>query len=531
MFSGLLPLLLLPLASSTTASDLQLIVSGVVSHAEFEEHRWTREDKHLVGSGIGQMLFSKHLVVTGSFHVEAELSIDRLGGTAAAVMLNEDSMFGLDGVDGRMFVNGHMFGGQLRFVSKQAAPIRAGEPFSLSITRNGDGPVQIAIDDVPVFRFKHSGTIGPFGFSPWKSTLRIASLSLHGRLKRTQAIPSSIDLYKPDEHYATYRVPVLLRTEQDSVLAFAEGRDGLAELAGNDIVVRRSSDGGATFGEVELVAEDGGNSLTNPCVVDLPGAGELLLMFQRYPLGVLPSEIEATPGPSSCRTFLTRSKDEGRSWSKARDMTRTLRWRDEVTTMATGPGIGVVLRHGEHAGRVLMPINQGPIGAWHVFAAYSDDAGQNWELGAPAPVNANTRATELQFVELHDGRVLLNARSVGKIHQRLESISDDGGQNWSRLRPIAAMPDPPCSASLLRYADPTDTSPGLILFANPATRFGRRLGSLYASTDEGESWTMTRRIQRGWFGYCSLARLPDDRIGCLYEADAGRTIRLARIDP
>ena len=512
------------------ASELQLVAAGVVSHAEFEEGRWERVGGHLVGRGTGQVLLSKHRIATGSFEVSARLSIDELGATAAALMLGEDSYFGLDGVDGRPFVSGKIFGGKLRFVSSEPAPISARREFDLTIRREEDGPVRIEIDGQPCFEFAHAGTIGPFGFSPWLSTMRIASFSIQGRLESMPPLPNATEVFRADERYAAYRVPVLLSLEDGSLLAFAEARDGLAELAGNDIVLRRSTDGGLSFGERQLVAEDGENSLTNPCVVELPALHELLLMYQRYPVGLLPSQIEPELGPRSCRTFMSRSRDGGASWSAARDLTHSLKWREEVTTLATGPGHGIVLRRGKHAGRVLMPINQGPIGAWHVFAGYSDDAGESWELGAPAPVGRHARATEVQVVELADGRVLMNGRSVGGTHRRLSSISEDGGESWSRLTPIEELPDPPCSGSIVRYSDPTEEEPGLLLFANPATPYGRRLGTLFVSIDEGQSWKLSRRIQRGWFGYCSLARLPGERIGCLYEGDAGRVIRLARIE-
>ena len=57
----------------------------------------------------------------------------------------------------------------------------------------------------------------------------------------------------------------------------------------------------------------------------------------------------------------------------------------EVTSTAAGPGIGIQLGRGKHAGRILMPFNQGPYGKWKVYAVFSDDGGLNWRYGETAP--------------------------------------------------------------------------------------------------------------------------------------------------
>src|SRR6185369_15953488 len=86
-------------------------------------------------------------------------------------------------------------------------------------------------------------------------------------------------------------------------------------------------------------------------------------------------------GPRVCRSFLTQSDDDGMTWAAPREVTREVKRATEVTSNCSGPGIGIQLARGKHAGRVLIPFNQGPYGKWKVYAAWSDDGGKSWRYG------------------------------------------------------------------------------------------------------------------------------------------------------
>ncbi|MGI9428493.1 MAG: sulfatase-like hydrolase/transferase, partial [Bythopirellula sp.] len=161
-----------------------------------------------------------------------------------------------------------------------------------------------------------------------------------------------------------YRIPALTVSNKKTILAFAERRVGLHDHAQNDIVLRRSTDLGKTFGTQIVVQEDGENVLVNPCVVTLP-SGRILMMYQWFKAGyharagkqmkLLDPGLE---GPTVSHTFVTHSDDDGLSWSIPRDVTHATK-RAKVNSTATGPGIGIVLTRGEHKGRVIMPTNEG----------------------------------------------------------------------------------------------------------------------------------------------------------------------------
>ena len=80
--------------------------------------------------------------------------------------------------------------------------------------------------------------------------------------------------------YSSFRIPAIVRTKDDILLAFAEARkDGGGDSGNIDLVVRRSEDGGRTWGDIITVWDDRVNTCGNPApVVDYNSGRVLLLM-------------------------------------------------------------------------------------------------------------------------------------------------------------------------------------------------------------------------------------------------------------
>ena len=342
--------------------------------------------------------------------------------------------------------------------------------------------------------------------------------------------PPLVDVFVGGQDgYPAYRIPALVATKRGTLLAFAEARATLRDHAENDIVLKRSTDHGHTWGRLQLIDEDGTNALNNPTAVVVRETGRVLLMYQHYAKGF--DEHKAEPGydgPRVCRTFLTHSDDDGATWSEPREVTRQVKRPTVATSTATGPGIGIQLSRGKHAGRVLMPFNQGPYGAWKVYAAFSDDKGDTWRYGDTAPEGTKGFANEVQFVELSDGSVMLNARNQAGDKLRKIAISTDGGETWSATRNDSALIEPACQASLLRHPGGSDPSKDVFLFSNPGTQSARTNGTIRLSRDEGKTWPASRVLYPGSFAYSCLASLPDGRVGCLFERDGYKKTSFAR---
>lgn len=340
--------------------------------------------------------------------------------------------------------------------------------------------------------------------------------------------PRIVDVFMPkSDGYPAIRIPSIVTTNTGTLLAFAEGRQG-GDHSQNDIILKTSTDSGASWSDVQVISESGKLSLNNPQAVVLV-SGRILLMYQQSKLG----EFKAKPGfgEDSYVTFTQFSDDDGKTWSDPVDVTRQTKRAEHVTSVASGPGIGIVLSRGEHKGRILMPFNQGPFGDWRVYAAYSDDGGESWAMGEVPEEDGKGHANEVQFVELSDGSVMLNARSQGKgnTKHRKTAISNDGGVTWSKLQDDPNLIEPTCQASILRYSWPEDGK-SRIVFCNPSTQKSRSKGVLQVSEDEGKTWTWSKDVYAGGFAYCCLTKLPDGKVGVLFEKDGYKTISFVVVE-
>jgi sialidase-1 len=321
--------------------------------------------------------------------------------------------------------------------------------------------------------------------------------------------------------YHTYRIPSLLVTQAGTVLAFCEGRrNGQGDHGDIDLLVMRSEDNGRSWSGPQVIWDDGPNTCGNPCPVQDRDTGTIWLPANwNRPGGISEEYFDAY---DTRYVHMISSDDDGRTWSAPRDITVDVK-PDNWGWYATGPGTGIQLRQGPHAGRLLIPCDHtridgntpAPFGdtdyAHMIFshAIYSDDHGATWHAGEPTPAAG---VEECQAVEMDDGRVMLNMRySNFDPPCRGVTISDDGGQTWGPVQPDAALIATPCQASLIR------SPAGPLLFSNPASLTERECMVVRLSDDEGATWPVARQLYDGPCAYSCLAVLADGRIACLYE--------------
>ncbi|MEA1949865.1 MAG: sialidase family protein, partial [Planctomycetota bacterium] len=250
--------------------------------------------------------------------------------------------------------------------------------------------------------------------------------------------------------------------------------------------------------------------------------GKVILIYDRWPIiprGEKLGKHKRAPGlgRDSITTWIMSSKDEGATWSTPVDITATTK-KPEWTEACHGPGVGIQMR----SGRIIIPCFQSQLDgpgrgtSWN-FSIYSDDQGKTWRL---SDNEAGPGVNETQVVELADGKLLLNMRSVNpKKGCRLGATSKDGGKTWSRPFDIPDLPDPCCQASMLRYSW-ADNSGGKsrILYCGPGTKQGRHTGTVRLSYDEAKTWPVAKVICKDYFGYCCLTAMTDGRIACLFES-------------
>jgi sialidase-1 len=321
------------------------------------------------------------------------------------------------------------------------------------------------------------------------------------------------------EGYHTYRIPAVIRAANGTLLAFCEGRKSAAGDAGDiDLLLRRSTDGGRTWSPVQVVWDDGANTCGNPCPVVDATTGTVWLLLT-HNLGTDHENAIITKKSVSTRTvWVTHSRDHGATWTAPVEITRTTK-DPSWGWYATGPGVGIQIQQGAHAGRLVIPcdhsyddpngkVRGGPY-EYGSHAVISDDHGKTWRAGGVIRPKVN----ECQVVESLDGRgtLIMNMRSYFGRNRRTHSISTDGGSTWTAPADVADLIEPVCQASIVRAP-----AAQLLLFSNPASVKRERL-TVKASADHGRTWPHQLVLCEGLSGYSSLIVLDATTAGCLYE--------------
>lgn len=338
------------------------------------------------------------------------------------------------------------------------------------------------------------------------------SLGLTGTFEQQTEGFTLTEVYTAGESgYHTFRIPSILATSKGTLLAFAEGRRAGAGDAGDiDLVLRRSVDGGRTWSPIQVIGDNGPNTFGNPCpVLDARTGVVWLLATQNLGIDREKDIIEGT-SKGGRTVWVMRSDDDGRSWSAATEISRSVKAR-EWRWYATGPGVGIQTLHGT----LVIPANHsGADGTHRSHLFFSDDGGKTWQLGGSADPGTN----ESQVVELADGRLMLNMRNHPPLGENLRRVatSADGGRTLSKSEPDRALIEPPAQASLLRLTLASRHDRNRLLFSNPASTRRERL-TARVSYDEGATWPVSRVIHAGPAAYSSLVALPEGDVGVLFE--------------
>ena len=333
------------------------------------------------------------------------------------------------------------------------------------------------------------------------------------------------------EGYNNMRIPGIVLSKQGTLLAFCEGRVG-ADRSRTNVVLKRSQDGGRTWGPMQLVleAEQETDAYANVCPVADTITGDIFFFVTLFPDG--PVEIrkwEALRRYGVIRTIVTKSTDDGLTWSAPIDITEQITDVKTDIGKKTGPGAGIQTSDG----RLVIPYGIGPELESRAMIVYSDDHGETWHAGG----RVDSKSTETQVVELSDGSLRLdtrNQRPQEEPHCRYYSISRDRGKTWTEPVRDEALLDTACQASILRhpFRQPGhDKDP--ILFANAAATFQNRVNmTVRLSYDDGKTWPVAKSVHPGPSAYCCLVALPDGSIGLLYEGGdwVYERINFARFD-
>ena len=339
-------------------------------------------------------------------------------------------------------------------------------------------------------------------------------------LAASAAVEETVVFQSGTEGYHTFRIPAVVRAPNGDLLAFAEGRKNSRSDTGDiDLLLKRSSDGGNTWGALQLLWDDAGNTCGNPCPVVDEQTGAILLLGTHNLGHEKEDEISYGKSRAGRTVWLLESNDNGVTWTQPANITAGIK-QPGWSWYATGPGIGIQIKAGPHAGRLVIPsdhdyLDAGGKSIRASHAIFSDDHGKTWQLGGVIRPHMN----ECQVVELYDGRgtLLMDMRSYRGLAQRAQSRSSDGGVTWTEPADIPALVEPVCQASILRWENAAGTAPGWLLFSNPADPKKRRNLTVRASDDNGATWSRSLVLRSGGAAYSCLVALSPSTAACLYE--------------
>lgn len=339
--------------------------------------------------------------------------------------------------------------------------------------------------------------------------------------------------------YGCFRIPALVRTTTGSLLAFAEARESpsCADRGDIDVVVRRSTNDGRTWGPIRTVlsgspdAVDAPFTRGNPTPVVDETTGDIVLVTTSNP---------ATPGGQRL-PWVQRSSDDGVTFSAAEPIAASFDDGAHNGWFATGPGHGVQLRAGEHAGRLVVGAHQKPAdGSVRAGVLYSDDGGRTWQASAAADSHQPGALSpgEISVAELPGGGLYAAARNeIATGNHRAKAVSTDGGTSMPTFVTVPSLVTPNVQGAVLALRATYQRTPGdTLLFTGPSDATDRKLLRVRYSTDNGNTWTSAGNglVNGDRAGYSDVAELADGEIGVLYEGGASFSadeIRFNRFTP
>ncbi|MEU5727215.1 sialidase family protein [Micromonospora sp. NPDC047738] len=346
--------------------------------------------------------------------------------------------------------------------------------------------------------------------------------------------PEGYTLFGADETlngvtYDSFRIPAIVATTPGTLVAFAEGRrNNEGDWGDIDLVMKVSTDNGATWSGLQPVATAGTDTWGNPTPVyhpnSNPATGGTIWLFAQRTDGSITDVSQVTWGN---REVFALSKSVGADGAPSgawtfKNLNSTLK-PSSYKWDAVGPGNGIRLTQaGPDKGALVIP-------AWG-RSFYSRDGGVTWHQSTLPSRNGieGTVAEKTNGTLYRNDRP--NAAGFQPYRTYLSGTLAGGytGYQWHNgvhdtlTEPTQAQG---CQGSLLRY---NFDGRHRLMFLHPSHPTYRRDMKISISYDNGATWDkMSRLIPRpaGWGGddpveggYSSMAKTSDYHVAALIEA-------------
>ena len=335
----------------------------------------------------------------------------------------------------------------------------------------------------------------------------------------------------------SYRIPVLSTTKAGTLLAVVDARwESGADLPEPiSLAVRRSTDGGDTWGPRSFIINEPGTSDPNSIPADDNGSGDAAVIvasngdvhvLYAHEQGVVNSQVGNTPTTNTIRVFHIKSSDDGITWSTPVDLTASVKKSTWKATWVR-PGNAIQMRDGTLVVPISVVQGSEETGDTNRGALiYSTDNGTTWTHSNVTP-SGGFNFNEPAVVQIDNGDLMMNSRTQGSGSERGVTTTSDLGNTWTTPYFDFALPerDNGVNGAFIRYTSTVDGhNKSRLLFSNPnASKAGLSSSSAYEnltvriSYDEGQSWQIPGALDNSYAAYSSMAVLPNGDIGILYE--------------
>lgn len=308
-----------------------------------------------------------------------------------------------------------------------------------------------------------------------------------------------------DDGIDSYRIPSLVTSNKGSLLLFCEARKlSSTDKTPTDIAFKRSTDNGKTWSDIKIIAEGGNDAFMDPCALVDRISGKIFLFATLWPAG--------DHSTLSNTAWVVTSENDGLTWSKPYNITKEIVAPGHYID-GFGPGSGLQMTGSKYENRLIIPTRQTDGKRSKDRAIYSDDHGETWHPGAPAPDGG-----EYQIAESPKNTLIYNLR--GPKGKRIVARSDDGGLSWGDSHIDFQLQSPidygGCQGSVLGIDS-------LLYYTGPAGGLGsdstedRQYCKIYRSWDGGKKWQDDYLLYDKAAGYSCITRLSDGGLAIVFE--------------